>query len=388
MSNARLFSVSKHASAGAGLDAMPFAMAGTAELIEEARAGRMFILVDDEGRENEGDLVIPAQFATPDAINFMARYGRGLICLAMTRDRVEELRLPLMAQTGRARRQTAFTASIEAKEGVTTGISAHDRAHTIAVAINPRTQPTDIVSPGHVFPIMARDEGTLVRAGHTEGAVDIARLAGLIPAGVICEIMNYDGTMARIPDLVAFTQRHNLRMGSIADLIAFRSCSETLITRIHEGNLAGVMGEEWNLRVYSDAFENREHVALTKGDPAAPDPVMVRLHAGDWMTDILGGRRLIALHNAMRMIAEEKRGVVVLVSSSRRIAPPQHAMDRGMSDEHGRPVLRDYGIGAQILVDLGVRNMILLSDADHVISGLHGYGLNVIAHRPIGGRVN
>ena len=200
--------------------------------------------------------------------------------------------------------------------------------------------------------------------------------------------MNYDGTIARIPDLVAFTQRHNLRMGSIADLIAFRSRSETLITRIHEGNLTDVMGEEWNLRVYSDAFENREHVALTKGDPAAPDPVMVRVHAGDWMTDILGGWRLIALHNAMRMIAEEKRGVVVLVSSSRRIAPPQHAADRGMSEEHGRPVLRDYGIGAQILVDLGVRNMILLSDADHVISGLHGYGLNVIAQRPIGGRVN
>jgi 3,4-dihydroxy 2-butanone 4-phosphate synthase/GTP cyclohydrolase II len=243
MSNARLFSVSEHASAGAGPDAMPFAMAGTAELIEEARAGRMFILVDDEGRENEGDLVIPAQFATPDAINFMARYGRGLICLAMTRDRVEELRLPLMAQTSRARRQTAFTASVEANEGVTTGISAHDRAHTIAVAINPGTQPADIVSPGHVFPIMARDGGTLIRAGHTEGAVDIARLAGLIPAGVICEIMNHDGTMARLPDLVAFTHRHNLRMGSIADLIAFRSRSETLITRIHEGNLTGVMGE-------------------------------------------------------------------------------------------------------------------------------------------------
>jgi 3,4-dihydroxy 2-butanone 4-phosphate synthase / GTP cyclohydrolase II len=386
MSNARLFSVSKHAGAGAGPDATAFAMAGMAELIDEARAGRMFILVDDEGRENEGDLVIPAQFATPDAINFMACYGRGLICLAMTRDRVEELRLPLMAQTGRARRQTAFTASIEAKEGVTTGISARDRAHTIAVAINPRTQPTDIVSPGHVFPIMARDGGTLIRAGHTEGAVDIARLAGLIPAGVICEIMNHDGTMARLTDLVAFTQRHNLRMGSIADLIAFRSRSETLIIRIHEGNLIGVMGEEWNLRVYSDAIENREHVALTKGDPAAPDPVMVRVHAGDWMTDILGGRRVIALHNAMRMIAEEKRGVVILISNSRPIALPQRAMDRDISKEHCRPVLRDYGIGAQILVDLGVRNMILLSDTDHVISGLDGYELNVVAQRRIGGR--
>jgi 3,4-dihydroxy 2-butanone 4-phosphate synthase / GTP cyclohydrolase II len=272
MSNARLFSVSEHASAGAGPDAMPFAMAGTAELIEEARAGRMFILVDDEGRENEGDLVIPAQFATPDAINFMARYGRGLICLAMTRDRVEELRLPLMAQTSRARRQTAFTASVEANEGVTTGISAHDRAHTIAVAINPGTQPADIVSPGHVFPIMARDGGTLIRAGHTEGAVDIARLAGLIPAGVICEIMNHDGTMARLPDLVAFTHRHNLRMGSIADLIAFRSRSETLITRIHEGNLTGVMGEEWNLRVYSDAIENSRACSFDKGRSGCAGP--------------------------------------------------------------------------------------------------------------------
>jgi 3,4-dihydroxy 2-butanone 4-phosphate synthase/GTP cyclohydrolase II len=338
----------------------------------------MFILVDDERRENEGDLVIPAQFATSDAINFMARYGRGLICLAMTRDRVEELRLPLMAQTGRARRQTAFTVSIEAKEGVTTGISAPDRAHTIAVAIDPRTQPTEIVSPGHVFPIMARDGGTLIRAGHTEGAVDIARLAGLIPAGVICEIMNHDGTMARLPDLVAFTQRHNLRMGSIADLIAFRVRSETLITRIHEGNLTGVMGDAWNLCVYLDAIENREHVALTKGDPAAPDPVMVRVHTGDLMTDVLGGR-LMVLHNAMRMIAEEKRGVVVLVSSPRPIAPPQRATERDMLA---------HGIGAQILLDLGVRNMILLSDTDHVISGLDSYGLNVIAQRPIGGRVN
>jgi len=286
-----------------------------------------------------------------------------------------------MSQTGRARRQAAFTASIEAKEGVTTGISAHDRAHMIAVAINPRTQPTDIVSPGHLCDRGAGRRHLDPRRSHREcrGCHEIGG-----PHSCGCNLRNpelrrYDGA-----DTPIWSPSPSDTISGWVRSPTFRSRSETLITRIYEGNLTGVMGEEWNLRVYSDAIEN---LALTKGDPAAPDSVMLRVHAGDRMTDILGGRRLIALHTAMRMIAEEKRGVVVLVSSSRRIMPPQHAMDRGMSEEHGRPVLRDYGIGAQILVDLGVRNMILLSDADHVISGLHGYGLNVIAQRPVGGRV-
>ncbi|MGA7913574.1 MAG: 3,4-dihydroxy-2-butanone-4-phosphate synthase [Candidatus Dormiibacterota bacterium] len=360
-------------------------MAGVAALIEEAQAGRMFVLVDDERREDEGDLVIPAQFATPEAINFMARYARGLICLAMTRKRLDELHLPLMAQTSHTRTQTAFTASIEAKEGVTTGISAYDRAHTVAVAIDPNTRPSDIVSPGHVFPIMARDGGTLIRAGHTEGAVDIARLAGLIPAGVICEIMNPDGTMARLPDLIDFAQRHDLKVGSIADLIAYRSRSERLVTRVRVGNLRGVTGGDWTLYEYASAIDDREYVALTKGDLSMPRPAMVRVHAGDFVTEILGGRRLTMLHNAMRIIAEQERGVLVLISDPRPVAASQTPNPNEVPEECARPILRDYGTGAQILVDLGVQNMILLSDTDQVISGLEGYGLTVVAQRPIGG---
>lgn len=360
-------------------------MAGVAALVEEAQAGRMFVLVDDERREDEGDLVIPAQFATPEAINFMARYARGLICLAMTRKRLDELHLPLMAQTSHTRTQTAFTASIEAKEGVTTGISAYDRAHTVAVAIDPNTRPSDIVSPGHVFPIMARDGGTLIRAGHTEGAVDIARLAGLIPAGVICEIINPDGTMARLRDLIDFAQRHDLKVGSIADLIAYRSRSERLITRVRVGNLRGVTGGDWTLYEYASAIDDREYVALTKGDLSVPGPAMVRVHAGDFVTEILGGRRLTMLHNAMRIIAEQERGVLVLISDPRPIAPSQPPNLNEVPEECARPILRDYGTGAQILVDLGVQNMILLSDTDQVISGLEGYGLTVVAQRPIGG---
>jgi 3,4-dihydroxy 2-butanone 4-phosphate synthase/GTP cyclohydrolase II len=366
-------------------DGVSVHMAGAAALVEEAQAGRMFVLIDDERRENEGDLVVPAQFATPEAINFMARYARGLICLAMTRKRLEELHLPLMAQTGCTRTQTAFTASIEAKEGVTTGISTYDRAHTIAVAINPNTRPSDIVSPGHVFPIMARDGGTLIRAGHTEGAVDIARLAGLIPAGVICEIMNPDGTMARLPELINFAQRHDLKVGSIADLIAHRSRSERLVTRVRVSNLRGVTGGDWTLYAYESAIDDRAYVALTKGDLSVPGPVMVRVHAGDFVTEILGGRRLTALHNAMRIIAEQERGVLVLISDSRSIAPSQPPNRSEMSEGHARPVLRDYGTGAQILMDLGVQNMILLSDTDQIISGLEGYGLTVVAQRSICG---
>src|SRR3954469_6557899 len=238
----------------------------TEELIEEARRGRMFILVDDEDRENEGDLVIPGQFATPDAINFMARFARGLICLAMTRQRVEQLGLPLMSQSNGTRHQTAFTVSIEAKDGVTTGISAADRAHTIAVAVNPESGRDDLVTPGHVFPLMAREGGTLVRAGHTEAAVDLARLAGLNPAGVICEIMNDDGTMARMPDLVAFAQHHGLKLGTIADLIAHRRRTERLVRGVTEGQIEHAIGGDWRLVVYTNTLEYAEHLALVRGD--------------------------------------------------------------------------------------------------------------------------
>src|SRR3954465_6837336 len=285
----------------------------TEELIEEARRGRMFILVDDEDRENEGDLVIPGQFATPDAINFMAKYARGLTCRAPGRHRVEQLGLPLMAAANGTRHATAFTVSIEAKEGVTTGISAADRSHTIAVAINPEMGRDDIVTPGHIFPLMARDGGTLVRAGHTEASVDLARLAGLNPSGVICEIMNDDGTMARMPDLVAFAQHHGLKLGTIADLIAHRRRTERLVRRIQEGHIDHAIGGEWKLVVYTNTLEYAEPLALGKGDVTAPGAVHVRMHAANLLHDIIAGTGTSDLHDAMRMISAAGRGVVVVI---------------------------------------------------------------------------
>src|SRR3954465_8874801 len=298
----------------------------TEELIEEARRGRMFILVDDEDRENEGDLVIPGQFATPDAINFMARFARSLICLAMTRHRVDQLGLPLMAAANGPRHaprvrppptpprhSTAFTVSIEAKEGVTTGISAADRAHTVATAINPAMGREHIVTPGHVSPLLARDGGTLVRAGHTEASVDIARLAGLNPSGVICEIMNDDGTMARMPDLVAFAQHHGLKLGTIADLIAHRRRTERLVRRVQESAIDHPIGGEWKLVVYTNTLEYAEHLALVKGDVTAPGAVHVRMHAANLLHDIIAGTGTSDLHDAMRMISAAGRGVVVVI---------------------------------------------------------------------------
>ncbi len=355
-----------------------------ADIIEEARAGRMFILVDDEDRENEGDLVIPAQFATPDAINFMARHARGLICLAMTRQRVEKLGLPLMAQANGTRHQTAFTVSIEAREGVTTGISAYDRAHTVAVAINPETGRDEITTPGHVFPLMAREGGTLIRAGHTEAAVDIARLAGLNPAGVICEIMNDDGSMARLPDLVGFAQHHNLKLGTIADLIAHRRRHERLVKRVHEGVIDHVEGGEWRMLVYANTVEYAEHLVLIKGDLKDGKPPLVRVHAVDLLGDMLGGPHPTALHGAMRMIAAEGRGVVVLIREAIKNSLSERVARMAGSP---RPVqsLRDYGVGAQILVDLGVRDMVLLSNTHRTVIGLEAYGLNIVDQRSIDG---
>ena len=353
----------------------------TEELLEEARRGRMFILVDDEDRENEGDLVIPAQFATPDAINFMARYARGLICLSMTRARVDQLGLPLMAQSNGTRHQTAFTVSIEARDGVTTGISAADRARTVAVAINPEVGREHIVTPGHVFPLVAREGGTLVRAGHTEAAVDFARLAGLNPSGVICEIMNDDGTMARMPDLVAFAQHHGLKLGTIADLIGHRRRTEKLVRRVQEGEVEQAIGGTWRAVVYESTAAPGEHLALVKGDVSTDAPVLVRMHAASLFREIISGRGLGDLHAAMRMIDAAGRGVVVLLRDPRPDALSIR-LKRGATNAIA-PEIRDYGIGAQILEDLGVKRIIRLSNNPRPLIGLEGYGLQVLETRPL-----
>ncbi|MFZ5930222.1 MAG: 3,4-dihydroxy-2-butanone-4-phosphate synthase [Pseudomonadota bacterium] len=348
------------------------------DVIEDARNGRMFILVDDEDRENEGDLIIPAQMATPDAINFMAKHGRGLICLSMTGKRIKELGIPLMASNNQERHQTAFTVSIEAREGVTTGISAHDRARTIAVAIDPTKGARDIVTPGHVFPLMARDGGVLVRAGHTEAAVDMARLAGLNPAGVICEIMNEDGTMARLPDLVGFAQTHGLKVATIAGLIAYRRRYDRIIHRAVETDIDTMFGGAFKLYVYINVVEYAEHIALVKGDISAPGPVPVRMHAINVFDDLLGAKsgHTGMLHGAMEMISKLERGVIVLIRDTKATIVSDILM-RGRKG--GVRELRDYGVGAQILVDLGVKELTLLSNTQskHII-GLEGYGLKIV----------
>ena len=354
------------------------------DIVEEARAGRMFILVDDEDRENEGDLIIPAQFATPDAINFMAKHARGLICLAMTKSRCEALGLKLMSPANGSRHETAFTLSIEAKDGVTTGISAADRARTVAVAINPETGPGDLVSPGHVFPLMAKDGGTLVRTGHTEAAVDIARLAGLTPAGVICEVMNDDGTMARLPDLVAFAQRHNLKLGTIADLIAYRRRKEKLVRRVGEGPVTDGSGQSWQAFTFENTLDGIEHLALVKGDVASDAPVLVRMHAISTVDDILGGRHISDLRDAMKQIAREGRGVVVLLREVRPDAVSTR-LRQLVGGARAGAVLRDYVIGAQILAELGVTDMVLLTNHRRAVVGLEGYGLNIVDQLPIEG---
>jgi 3,4-dihydroxy 2-butanone 4-phosphate synthase/GTP cyclohydrolase II len=358
------------------------------EGIDEARNGRMFILVDDEDRENEGDLVIPAQFATPDAINFMARFARGLICLAMTPQRVERLGLPLMSQQNGTRHQTAFTVSIEAREGVTTGISAADRAKTIAVAINPDSTRDNITTPGHIFPLMAREGGTLVRAGHTEASVDIARKAGLSPAAVICEIMNDDGTMARMPDLIAFAQHHNLKLGTIADLIAHRRLTERLVRLVEQGSFNHSAGGEWRALVYANTVEYQEHLVLVKGDVSGPEPVMVRMHAVDLLDDMTAAPHWISIHNAMHMIGKVGRGVVVLIREHRKTALAERVRLLSTATPRPQRELRDYGIGAQILLDLGVANMVLLTNRRRTVIGLDGYGLNIVEQRPIPNLVN
>jgi 3,4-dihydroxy 2-butanone 4-phosphate synthase/GTP cyclohydrolase II len=357
------------------------------DVIEDARNGKMFILVDAEDRENEGDLVIPAQMATPDAINFMAKYGRGLICLSMTDERADQLNLHLMSAHNQSRHQTAFTISIEAREGVTTGISAHDRAHTIAVAIDPTKNAADIATPGHVFPLVAKEGGVLVRAGHTEAAVDVARLAGLNPAGVICEIMNDDGTMARLPDLVQFAQLHNLKVATIADLIAYRRKHDNFMQRAVDRSFATEAAGEFRLMVYKNTVQYAEHIALVKGDVSSGDPVLVRMHAINVFDDILGGKggRAHLIEESMKEIDREGRGVIVIIRDTEATVVSDMLMSDGEArKDHGPRRLREYGIGAQILLDLGVTKMELLSNSPNpTIVGIDGYGLEVVGQRPI-----
>lgn len=362
------------------------AISSPEEIIAEAQQGRMFILADDEDRENEGDLVIPAQFATPEAINFMAKFGRGVICLALDKKRIEYLGIPLLVQQNTSQNQAAFTVSIEAREGVTTGVSAADRAHTIQVAISPDKGPADIAMPGHVFPLMAREGGVLVRTGHTEAAVDIARMAGLIPAGVICEIMNEDGTMARMADLIRFGQFHNLKIGTVADLISHRRRTETIIERRLTTGFNSTHGGDFTLHIYVNKAAYAEHVALVKGDlTQGKEPVLVRMHALNVLEDVLGDRSRGhggELQTSMRMIAEAGRGVIVLLREAQAASLSQRLEARIKGQETGKE-LRDYGVGAQILLDLGVRDMVLLSNSRRTIIGLEGYGLRVVEQKPI-----
>jgi 3,4-dihydroxy 2-butanone 4-phosphate synthase / GTP cyclohydrolase II len=355
------------------------------DIIEDARNGRPYILVDAEDRENEGDVIIPAQFATPDQINFMAKHARGLVCLAITLERAKQLRLPPMTAENDAPLGTAFTVSIEAKEGVTTGISAHDRAHTCAVAIDPSKGPDDIVSPGHVFPLVAKDGGVLVRTGHTEAAVDISRLAGLNPAGVICEVMNDDGTMARLPDLIAFAQLHGLKIGTIADLIAYRRRTERQVERVLDTPFESVFGGHFRMLIYRNTIDGTEHVVLAKGRIEADKPTLVRMHRVDMAADILGHVevRRDYVPAALKTIGDYAgAGVAVFL----RDPNPAWLSQRygGMAAEENRNnALRDYGVGAQILLDLGVRDMMLLSSRPIRPAALEGYGLRIVGHRPL-----
>jgi 3,4-dihydroxy 2-butanone 4-phosphate synthase/GTP cyclohydrolase II len=359
------------------------------EIIDEARNGRMFILVDDEDRENEGDLIVPAQMATPDAINFMATHGRGLICLALTPQRVETLGLPPMSRSNRTRHETAFTISIEAREGVTTGISAADRARTISVAIDASKTAEDIVTPGHVFPLVAREGGVLVRAGHTEASVDISRLAGLNPSGVICEIMNEDGSMARLDDLIRFGRKHGLKMGTIRDLIAYRRKHDHLVEKRAEGRFRSRWGGDWRAISFYNKATKGETMALVKGHIDPEKPTLVRMHAMSIFEDVFAKdtSRCGLLEGAMRIIGEEGGGVVVLIN---RPAPDYASKavlrlerDEPAEDGHLPPEQRDYGVGAQILAELGVHDMLLLTNTQHSLVGLEGYDLSIVGERPI-----
>ena len=350
------------------------ALVGIEEIIDEARNGRMYILVDDEDRENEGDLIIPAQMATPNAVNFMATYGRGLICLALSRSRVEALGLEPMTANNTESMQTAFTISIEAKEGVTTGISAADRARTVSVAIDATKGPGDIVKPGHVFPLTARDGGVLVRTGHTEAAVDISRLAGLNPSGVICEIMNEDGSMARLDDLIGFARKHDLKIGTIRDLIEYRRRNDHLVERVSERTFESDYGGQWKLITYRNTVDGSEALVLQKGHVVNGEPTLVRVHPISVLNDVLGqpGERKRVLQRSMQAVGQHGSGVIVVLRD--RPATGSYSEE----DE-----IRNVGIGSQILADLKIHDMILLSNSQPNVVAIEGYGLNIVDHMPI-----
>ncbi len=356
------------------------------EIIEDAKSGKMFILVDAEDRENEGDLVIPAQFATPDVINFMATHARGLICLPLSQSRADELKLDYMARKNEARHSTGFTTSIEARDDISTGISPRDRAHTIATAINPSKTAHDIVSPGHVFPIIARDGGVLVRAGHTEAAVDISRLAGLNSAGVICEILNDDGTMARLPDLIKYAKHHNLKISTIEKLVAYRHKYDNLIERSVSTKING-FGGEFKAQIYINTIEYAEHIALVKGDITTDEPVLVRMHAVNVIDDLLGAKSSnhSIIQKSMELIEKEGRGVIVLIRDTRPTVVSETILaqqEKPTSPSSKR--LIEFGVGASILADLGVKNIILLSNsAQKNLIGLDSFGLTIVDQRPI-----
>jgi 3,4-dihydroxy 2-butanone 4-phosphate synthase/GTP cyclohydrolase II len=367
-------------------------LATTAELVDEVRNGRMVVLVDAEDRENEGDLIIPAQMATPDAVNFMARFGRGLICLAITSERADDLGLSEMVRSNKSRNRTAFTQSIEAREGISTGISAHDRALTIATAIDPSKDAEHIVSPGHVFPLIARDGGVLIRAGHTEASVDLARLAGLNPAAVICEIMNDDGTMARLPDLKVFAHEHGLKIGTIEDMIAYRLKHDRIVTQVAEKSVESVYGGAFRMHVYETRVDPAEHIALVKGDISKGGPVLVRVHAVRPLTDLAGigaGHQCGQIEQSLRMIGEAQAGVLVLIRDVQpRAVTEWIANEMGGSnvsaDDHKKSRQVEVGVGSQILADLGVKDMILLTNSpEQNYVGLEAFGLRITETRRI-----
>ena len=358
------------------------------EIIDEARNGRMFILVDDEDRENEGDLIIPAQMATPDSINFMATHGRGLVCLALTSERCKQLELKPMVRENGTPLGTAFTVSIEAREGITTGISAADRARTVSVAIDGSKTKADIVSPGHVFPLQARDGGVLVRTGHTEAAVDISRLAGLNPSGVICEVMRDDGEMARLDNLIAFARMHDLKIGTIRDLITYRRRHDHLVVKKAEFDFQSNWGGAWKACTFFNKASGDETMAIVKGRIDSTKPTLVRMHTMSMFADIFNedSDRAGLLERSMKIIAEEGNGVIVIINR-----PMQRLMSRTIEIKEqiraGQDVpieeLRDYGVGAQVLAELGVHNMVLLTNTHHSLVALEGYGLSIVSERRI-----
>lgn len=368
------------------------------EAIEDIEKGKMIILVDDEDRENEGDLCMAAEKVTPEAINFMAKYGRGLICLSLTPERVEELKLPMMTEDNTSPFGTAFTVSIEAKKGVTTGISAADRAKTILTAIDPKTKPEDLARPGHIFPLRAKPGGVLQRAGQTEGSVDLARLARLNPSGVICEIMSDDGTMARVPELMEFAKKHNLKIVTIKDLIKYRMRTELFVKRLAEVKMPTKFGGEFTAIAYGNILDDNVHIALVKGEIKPDDEVLVRVHSQCFTGDVFGSKRCDCgdqLHRAMEMIKNEGKGVILYMKQEGRgigllnKLKAYELQDKGLDTVEAnirlgfKPDLRDYGIGAQMLVDLGVRKMRLMTNNPKKIIGLEGYGLKVVERVPI-----